>query len=458
MSVAQPQLPRPTAEAAWRSGADAGWMAVAFLLGSALAVALAQSPPPLALVVLGGVGLLALLGLALVRYAAVVALGFALFGIVFVEPAPPDIVFAVAIAVAAVTGLMHLRRIPPAIALLLGAYLILNVISAVSTVDPVHAGLSAHAGFFFFFITAYLVVFAVWLTAWIDSEARMRLILRMLLVAAFCSAVVGVLAPFLPLAAADGWHQDGRAKAFFEDPNVFGPFLVFPTLILVEELLEPRLLRSGRVMKLALFVVFSLGVLFAYSRAAWLNAAVGALTMLAVFALRRGGGRKAFVLIGTIAVAITVFFGAIVLSGSGDFLEERARYQAYDEDRFTAQRTGLELAISSPFGIGPGQYEGVVGYAAHSTYVRALAEQGFLGLLAVILLFLLTLGAAARNAIAGRGTFGIGSAALLAAWCGTLANSLFVDTLHWRHLWMIAALVWIGAMLDRSRSRTTSLS
>ena len=363
-------------------------MAVAFLLGGALAVALAPSPPPLSLVVLGGVGLLALLGLALVRYAAVVALGFALFGIVVVEPAPPDIVFAVAIAVAAVTGLMHLRRIPPAIALLLGAFLILNVISAVSTVDPVHAGLSAHAGFFFFFITAYLVVFAVWLTAWIDSEARMRLILRMLLVAAFCSAVVGVLAPFLPLAAADGWHQDGRAKAFFEDPNVFGPFLVFPMLILVEELLEPRLLRSGRVMKLALFVVFSLGVLFAYSRAAWLNAAVAALTMLAVFALRRGGGRKAFVLVGTIAVAITVFFGAIVLSGSGDFLEERARYQAYDEDRFTAQRTGIELAVSSPFGIGPGRYEGVVGYAAHSTYVRTLAEQGFLGLLAVVLLFL----------------------------------------------------------------------
>ena len=79
-------------------------MAVAFLLGGALAIALAPSPPPLSLVVLGGIGLLSLLGLALVRYAAVVALGFALFGIVFVEPAPPDVVFAVAIAVAVVTG------------------------------------------------------------------------------------------------------------------------------------------------------------------------------------------------------------------------------------------------------------------------------------------------------------------------------------------------------------------
>ena len=449
MSVAQPQLPRPTAEAAWRSGADAGWLAVAFLLGGALALALAQSPPPLSLVVLGGVGLLAVLGLALVRYAAVVALGFALFGIVFVEPAPPDIVFAVAIAVAIVTGRAHLRRIPPTIVLLLGFFLVLNVASAAASVYPGEAGR-------FFLVTAYLVLFSVWLTAWIDSEARMRLVLRALLVAAVFSAVVGTLAPFLPLAVADSWHNDGRAKAFFEDPNVFGPFLVFPTLILVEELLQPRLLRSGRAVKLALLFVLSIGVLFAYSRAAWLNAAVAALTMFAVFALRRGGGRKAFVLVGTMAAALIVLFGAVVVSGSGEFFEERARFQQYDEDRFAAQRAGVELAASHPFGIGPGQYEEVVGYAAHSTYVNALTEQGFLGLLTVVLLFLVTLGAAARNAIAGRTTFGIGSATLLAAWCGTLANSVFVDTLHWRHLWLIAALIWIGAMIGPGRSRATS--
>lgn len=451
MSVAQPEVPRPTGEAAWRSGADAVWIGAAVLLGGVLALGFAQNPPPLGLVVLGGAALMALLGLALVRYAAVVALGFVLFGIVFVEPAPPDIVFAVAIAVAIVTGRAHIRRIPPLVLLLLGALLVLNLVSAVATVDAARAGV-------FFFVTAYLVVFSVWLTAWIDSEARMRLVVRALLAGAVFSALVGVLAPFLPLAAAEAWHNQGRAKAFFEDPNVFGPFLVLPALILVEELLQPRLLRTGRITKLALFSVLTIGVLFASSRAAWLNAAVAALTMLTVFALRRGGGRNAFVLVGTIAVAATVLLGAISLSGSGDFLQERARFQAYDEERFAAQRAGVELATSHPFGIGPGQFEQVVGYAAHSTYIRALTEQGFLGLLTVVLLFLATLAAAARNAVAGRGTFGIGSATLLAAWCGTLANSLFVDTLHWRHLWLIAALIWIGTMLGRRRSAATSFS
>ena len=57
-----------------------------------------------------------------------------------------------------------------------------------------------------------------------------------------------------------------------------------------------------------------------------------------------------------------------------------------------------------------------------------------------------TLGAAVRNAARGRDTYGIGSAALVAAWCGLLANSAFIDTLHWRHLWLVAGLIWAGAM------------
>jgi hypothetical protein len=30
-------------------------------------------------------------------------------------------------------------------------------------------------------------------------------------------------------------------------------------------------------------------------------------------------------------------------------------------------------------------------------------------------------------------------------------NSFVVDTLHWRHIWVVAAMVWAGAMrpLDR---------
>jgi O-antigen ligase len=82
----------------------------------------------------------------------------------------------------------------------------------------------------------------------------------------------------------------------------------------------------------------------------------------------------------------------------------------------------------------------------HSTYVRVLVEQGYLGLAVWIVLILATLVLAMRNAVIGRDTWGVGSAALLGAWCGLLFNSAVVDTLHWRHLWLVAALIWAGSM------------
>ena len=57
--------------------------------------------------------------------------------------------------------------------------------------------------------------------------------------------------------------------------------------------------------------------------------------------------------------------------------------------------------------------------------------------------------------MAGRSTFGISSAGLLAIWCGLLANSLFVDTLHWRHLWIVAGLIWAGAVVGRRQASSS---
>ena len=44
---------------------------------------------------------------------------------------------------------------------------------------------------------------------------------------------------------------------------------------------------------------------------------------------------------------------------------------------------------------------------------------------------------------------GIGSAAMLGSLLGLLANSPFVDTLHWRHMWIVMALIWAGSRLDQ---------
>jgi O-antigen ligase len=414
----------------------------------ALAAASTRYPlPSVPLLILAGTAFLGLVLLALTRYDAAVFLGFLLLGVVRVEPAPPDLVFGVVIAIAAVTGRFSLERVPLAVGAVIAAFLTLNLVSAVDLVDANQAAT-------FFSITLYLAVFAVWLTSFLDSERRARAIVIAYLIAAVVSTIAGVAALFLPVPGKDLLLYEGgeRVQALFKDANVYGPFLIPITLILLEEIARPRLLKLRPSIKAVLCLILALGVLFSYSRAAWGSLVLGVVVMVLVIAPRTGGAKRAIVLVSLMLAAGAVVIMALTASGSLDFFDQRAGLQAYDTERFQAQETGVALAEEHPLGIGPGQFGLTAQLDAHSLYIRAFAEQGFLGLLAIGALMFITLVMAARNAVAGRETYGIGSAALFGAWCGLMLNSFFVDTMHWRHLWLVAALIWIGAMPRRRAS------
>jgi hypothetical protein len=244
-----------------------------------------------------------------------------------------------------------------------------------------------------------------------------------------------------------------RAKGLFKDPNVFGPFLVPPILILIEEILRPRLLRWRTRTKLLMVLALSVGVLTSYSRGAWLNLLIGLATMLVILMLRPGGARN-LVRLGLVLVGLTLAaFSVLEATGSLTFLQERAQRQGYDSQRFGAQNTGIRLGEEHPIGIGPGQFDVVAPVSTHSTFVRTFAEQGVLGLMTWIAIAIATLLFALRSAVLGRDSYGIGSAALLGSWVGLVSSSFFVDTLHWRHLWLVAALIWVGTLAARNVGR-----
>ncbi len=422
-----------------RSRGVAGAPLAAGALGLVLALLLYRFPPPLGLSLAGGVAMLAVLALAVARYHAAVALAFGLLGVVIVEPAPSDGVFVVLMGIALVGRRFRLSAVPFPVIAALGTLAALNLLSAVQVADPQRAAS-------YFLISVFVAVMALWLSGYVTTRGRARLLVRAYLVAAVSSAVLGVLALWTPVPGAEVLAEGGRARALFQDPNVFGPFLIPALLIVIEEILQPRLLSARLPTKAVVAAILTLGVLFSYSRGAWLNLAVAVVVMGAVFSLRPGGARRALGLLAIAGMAGVVLAGTVVLTGSGDFLAERAQPQAYDQQRFSGQRAGLEPALRYPFGAGPGQFESIAQISAHSTYARVLGEQGFPGLIALLALLAFTLAAALRNAILGRGTYGIGSVALLGAWCGLLANSFVVDTLHWRHLWIVAALIWAGSM------------
>jgi O-antigen ligase len=448
MSTLQPLVVRTAPGSALRAARVAVWLVPLGLLGAILAFVLVGHPPPnLKLVIGGGIALLGLLALTITRYDTAVFLGFLLLSVVWIQPGPPDIVFAVIFAVATVTGRLKLQRLPLSVGILVAGFVFLNLLSAAFVVDPPAAER-------YFAITLYLAIFSVWLADYLDSAVRARRLLIGLLITGVLTSAAASLALFVggvPLANRLTGAQ--RAQGLFHDPNIFGPFMVVLALFVLEELLQPRLLRLRASFKFVLVIVLGCGVLFSYSRAAWLNAAVGVFAMLLVFSLRHGGGKKAMAILMTLIVALSALALFVSVSGSAGFLGERARLQSYDTSRFSAQENGVRLVAAYPFGVGPGQFESYVPVSAHSTYIRALAEQGVLGLVAIFGLIFVTLVLAGRNAVLGRDTYGLGSAALLGAWCGLMANSAFVDTLHWRHFWLLAALIWAGSMQPRPASR-----
>jgi O-antigen ligase len=447
--AARPTLPSGTPR---RLLAYAIVLGLAALAGLALAVALTPVQRPAGELVAGGLGLLGLLALTVARYEAAVALGFLLFAVVRVEPAPSDAVFAVVMAVALATGRFNLSATPLGPALGIAAFLALNLLACLEALDPVRAAS-------FMAITVYLCVFGLWVATWSSDRRRARTLLRIYIGMAVVTGGLGAIALFAPFPGSDlltAYHGT-RARGLFKDPNVFGPFLVPALLLLLQETIEPRLLRSGRLSKLIGLAALTCGVLFSYSRAAWLDFVVGILVMGVVLALRRGGARRALVFAFAMTVAAVTLVVSIQVTGQLSFLKERAQYQTYDNQRFGAQSGGIQVGERHPIGVGPGQFELVEPISAHSTYVRALAEEGVLGFVVLVALLYGTLLLALRNAVRGWDTHGIGSTALLAAWAGILANSAFVDTLHWRHLWLVAGLIWAAGAAQTSSSAGTRL-
>src|SRR5207248_3493590 len=235
-----------------RSLATAG---LAVLLGTGVLAALAVGfslalyrYPPAPLLLIGfAVVLLGALALAMLAHDAAIAIGVFLLAAVRFQPAPTDLLFAVLIAVGLATGRIDFRRLPSTAALLIGGFLTLNLVSAVDVVNPVRAAS-------FFAITFYVAVFGLWFATYVSSVRRARLVVRAYIAAAVISALLSTLALLLPIPGHHLFTRIGRAEGLFKDPNVFGPFLVPAALILMEELLVPRLLSGRRTTKLASFL------------------------------------------------------------------------------------------------------------------------------------------------------------------------------------------------------------
>ena len=370
----------------------------------------------------------------------------ALGSIVFIEPAPYDVLAIGMLAALFLAGM----RAPRALALpllLVALFVVGNWLAAAASEDPVATLRSLG-------IRTYLcgtfVLFACAIAS--APDRMMRALWSGYAVAAVIAVAWGALQYFGYLPHPSGGY---RAQAAFKDPNVFGPFLV-PSALWFMGLMWQRRGRA-RLLGLALFATAGFGVLISFSRGAWLNLLVA---VTAYFALRVSSARSAraslklivagFVLL---AVAVGIVSTAANTPGFAAQLAERARlFQEYDVatgGRFASQARALQSVMTNPIGIGPGRTATEFGLEPHNLYLHVFTEGGWLAGLAFVSLLAVTL-VKSLPLVRQPWAYQPEAQLALAALAGLLLQSFFIDSTHWRHLYLLLGVLW-ALIVVRSR-------
>ena len=367
---------------------------------------------------------------------------------VFIEPSPYEYASLVTIFLFAATGLALRAGIMP-LALLLVLYNVGFSLAAIPVLDAPKTTLWVLTSW-------YLAATAVFFAALIAQDPRrLAPIVRGTMVAAALAALAALVgySQIIP-ALSDLFLRYGRARGTFNDPNVLGAFLIFPMLIATG-----RMFAGGRgtLGACALVALFASALLLSFSRGAWGQAAFAAVLMmvLSFITSRSDAQRVRILLIAGIAVALIAGLIVLLLSFEGVaalFAQRASLEQGYDVGqfgRFGRHVLGMELALDQPLGLGPLQFRNFFLEDPHNAFLNAFVSGGWLSGLTYLALMLLTLALGLRFAFAATPWQG----AYLAVYCafaGTFAESLIIDSEHWRHFYLITGALW-GLMLASQR-------
>lgn len=357
-----------------------------------------------------------------------------LSSIVFFEPSPYDLFLCLFIISGCFFSLYTFDSTLILPILLLLFFLLANLLSAFFAKNESGA-------IFFFIITVYLAIswLAITGTSYRYKSRMIETILNGYVVAAFIAVVIGVFSYFVRLPVTEPFLEFGRIKSLFKDPNVFGPFVVPAALFALYKAETSSIWR--KLGYFGLFLFFLIGIFLSFSRAAWGNCVLA----LGCY----------FLIIGNIPVKkristliICLAAGSILLIYLANtplienLLKERLSMQHYDTDRFATQKAAFETGFANLFGLGPGQIEENFELSTHSLYARLFTENGFIGFISFCIFFVLSITQAfklsLRSTYQARGIYSI----IFASLVGLAFNSVFIDTLHWRHFWLLLALAW----------------
>lgn len=381
---------------------------------------------------------------------AMVTLGVFLSGFVIAEPAPYEVFMATLIGLWFLFGLKISRAVAPLLALLLlfmtGGILSLTVMSDLATAPMYMA------------VSGFLALTAVFYAAIIDArQERLKLIFDAWVAAGVLTSLLGILGYFGAIPGAQNFTLYDRAKGAFQDPNVFGPFLVAPSIYLMHRLLTERITTAP--VKAVAILIMALGLFLSFSRAAWALYLFCACALVLIMLLKERTGAfrlKILVLaLGGTLLMITALVVALQIPQVADLFSNRTQLvQDYDGGhlgRFDRHKIGFLMSMEKPLGIGPMVFSTIFPEDEHNIWLKCLTSYGWLGFVSYVTLILWTVTIGFRFLLLDRPW----QPYLMIAWLvliGHAAIGNVIDIDHWRHVYLLFGVIWgCGALEYRHR-------
>lgn len=383
--------------------------------------------------------------LALSRVLAVA--GVACLPVVFVEPAPSDLLLVACAALVLVWN--GFQRTASILGLL---YLLAACVSAILGLAdgygerfPTLRYLAVEFYFVFMLLGVHSLV--------AQGIVRTETLVRAYILGALASSVLILVMYFGDIPGPD-IYRDGsrtRVKGFFKDPNVLAPFLVLPILagLFAAKELSLGVLRVG--------VLFGCGflLLITFSRGGYV-AVIAAIAFVAFLQTIRSG--RVIVFVG-VALLLVLFCGAIyalalVYSEELAILTQllnRLEVKAYDDRRFDGIANALSAGLEHPFGMGPFTFaKRYDTFVPHNLLAGKLVDSG---LYAGMLLVLLPIAATFRTSLLYVRAGDRVTLVLAGSMAAQLVAALVVYAHHWRHMLIltILALVYVAPAIPDSR-------
>jgi hypothetical protein len=353
------------------------------------------------------------------------------------EPAPIDYVLVFLAATYLATGGVVSRNA----LIIVGVYLAFYFAAGISSI--VHDRMNSEQFARYYFVEVFLIFTTLMAYSIFKSKPYLaNIFLKYYCIGATISCIV-ILLIYFGAPSYEGIYRDStriRIKGFFKDPNVLGPFLIFPLLVLI---FAPNRIDIKMIWRLGIIPMFV--VLFmTYSRASLGGFVISLFAFIfikSLFGASWSGFIASFLLaIAFILVVSTQFELIDNIFSEFEIFRARMVLHGYDQGRFYDIGNALYLGAGTLFGLGPASYESMFNaLSPHNLFVAKLVDGGWVPALIISWFMFYPIWMALKMFFKRRDDI------FLVLCCVLLAHfvmAMVINSHHWRHLLLLCAIIF----------------